>query len=94
VLVFFDTALSYTGDSLDITFGLKTFTLKIDCTDFAAGTYYPHMKVGGSNYENGANANGDLRGNGLAWTNGKSVTLNGRTYKLNTEWSMPTLVIS
>jgi hypothetical protein len=95
-LLFFDTAtsLSYTGDALDITFGLKTFTLKIDCTDFAAGQYNPHMKIDGTNYANGANANGDLRGNGLTWTEGKSVTLNGKTYKLVTNWSMPSLVVS
>lgn len=75
--------------------GAKALIVKIDVTDFAAGTYNPHAKVDGENYYNGgANANGDLRGDQLVYPNGKTVTYNGKTYKLQTNYSMPALVIS
>ena len=89
-LEFFDGANVY---NIIVEFDATTFTLKIDVTDLAPTTIYPHLNVGGSKYENGANANGDIRGNGLTYTNGQSVILNGKSYTINTEWSMPTLVI-
>lgn len=89
-LEFFDGSTIY---SIIVEFDATTFTLKIDVTDLAPTTIYPHLNVGGSKYENGANANGDIRGNGLTYTNGQSVILDGKSYTINTEWSMPTLVI-
>ncbi len=79
-----------------ITFGKTTFEMKIDATDFAVGSQcYPHLKVKGSNYDNGgANANGDIRDRGLTWQEGQSVTLNGKVYTITAAYSMPTLVVS
>lgn len=77
----------------------ETFVFKCDVTDMAAGTFYPHMKVEGNPYNNGkaadttAGKNGDVLGHGLTFTNGQSVTLNGKTYTIKLEWEMPTLVV-
>ena len=90
-LVFFDGSTKY---DFICEFTKTTFTLKIDVTDLSDRTIYPHIEIDGSKYENGANANGDIRGNGLTYTNGQSVTLDGKKYTINTEWSMPTLVIT
>lgn len=77
------------------TFTEDTFVIKYDVTDRAIGTtFYPHMALCDQNYNNGANANGDVRGNGLTYVNGQNVTLNGKKYTIKTEWSMPTLVVS
>ena len=84
---------------LEVTLGVKTFEMKTDITDMAKGTvFYPHLRLiidaeNGLklNYENGANANGDIRDKGLTFTDGKSVTLNGKTYKLTSQYSMPRL---
>lgn len=71
------------------------FVLKVDVTNLAAGTIYPHMKVGGVNYDNGgANANGDVRGRGLKYTEGQGVVFGGKSYTIKTAYSMPTLVIA
>ena len=90
-LEFFDS-----GKTFDIIceFTYTTFVFKIDVTDMAAGTIYPHLRIDGMNYENGANSNGDIRDLGLTFTDGQSVTLNGKTYTIKKEWSMPTLVIN
>ncbi len=89
---FFDGATSF---DFELTNTPTTFVMKIDVTDLATGTkVYPHISLNGENYDNGANANGDVRDNGLSYENGKSVTLNGKTYAINTEWSMPVLSVS
>ena len=70
-------------------------TFKIDVTLFTSCTIYPHLKVKGVNYYNGgANNNGDIRGNGIKFTVGQSVTFNGQVYKIVDAWSMPALEIS
>ncbi len=74
---------------------MDSVVVKIDVTDLAAGTtIYPHLSLNGTNYANGANANGDIRGDDLVYEDGQSVTLNGKTYAIAEEWSMPTLVIT
>ena len=91
-LVFFDGAETY---KLITSFTEDTFVFKIDATDLPAGlTIYPHLSIEGRNYNNGANANGDIRGNGLTFTNGQSVKHGGKVYTIKTQYSMPTLVIA
>jgi len=105
--VFTGTCVDYTADDIKFFDGntyydftmtfptLTTFELKIDVTDISSGTtIYPHAMIDDAKYENGANSNGDIRGRGLTWTNGKSVTLGGKTYTLKNQWSMPTLVVT
>ncbi len=76
-------------------FTLTTVIFKIDVTDLVAGTQiYPHLKLNSICYDNGANYNGDIRGNGLEFTNGETVTLNGKVYTIQQEWYMPKLVVS
>lgn len=89
--VFFDGSTKY---KLLTSFGEDTFTFKIDVTELAVGTIYPHLEVGGVYYVNGKNSNGDIRDNGLTFTNGQSVRLGNKIYTIKTEYSMPTLVIS
>ena len=95
-LKFFDKAVNF---DFTCEFTATTFVLKIDVTDYEAsdfegGTIYPHLKVNEMNYDNGANGNGDIRGRGLTFTEGQSVTLNGKTYTIKKAWEMPILVIS
>ena len=92
-LEFFDGSRVF--ENVTVEFTDTTFVMKIDVTGESNGTIYPHLRVEGANYDNGgANANGDIRDRGLTYTNGQSVSLNGKTYKINTAYSMPTLVIS
>ena len=78
----------------EATFTEDTFVFKCDVTDMKAGTFYPHMTVENVNYDNGgANKNGDIRDRGLTFVDGQSVTLNGKTYTIVKEYSMPTLVV-
>ena len=68
---------------------------KIDVTLLPVGTkIYPHLNVRGVNYFNGANANGDIMGYDLVFTNNQQITLNGQVYKIVRDYSMPTLEIS
>ncbi len=92
-LIFFDNATMY---DLITEFTDTTFTFKIDVTLLTPGmTIYPHLRVKGTVYYNGgANNNGDIRGNGLTFTNGQSVTLNGQTYTIVKEYEMPVLKIT
>lgn len=74
--------------------GETTFKLYVDVTETGYGiTYWPHIRLNGVNYDNGANANGDVRGNGLEFTDGESVVLGDRSYTIVNQWSMPTLVV-
>ena len=92
-LVFFDNATNF--EIIDVQFTATTFSFKIDVTDLDVGTQInPHLKVGGMNYQNGANSNGDIRDNGLSYTDGQKVILGSKTYSIKTAWSMPALVIS
>ncbi|MCH5162253.1 MAG: hypothetical protein J1G38_02045 [Clostridiales bacterium] len=68
-------------------------TFYIDVTDWQIGQTYPHVKINGEKYVNDSNASGDIRGPKLVYTNGQTVTLNGKKYKIETAWSMPTLKI-
>lgn len=90
-IVFFDGVkeFKYTTEVAD-----GKFVLKVDVTDMELGTIYPHIRIGGTNYENGANANGDVRDNGLTFIEGQCVSLNGKIYTIKTQYSMPTLVIT
>ena len=74
--------------------GETTFKLYVDVTETGYGiTYWPHIRLNGVNYENGANANGDVRDNGLVFIDGQSVVLGDRSYTIVSQWSMPTLVV-
>lgn len=88
---FFDANVTFDAD---ITINGDVLTAKIDVTGFSAKEYNPHAKIQGSNYVNGANANGDLRGNRLVYENGKTITVGTRTYTLKTNWSMPALFVT
>ena len=91
-LQFFDNAKLY---DLIVEFTDTTFTFKIDVTLLPAGTtVYPHLRVQGTVYQNGANGNGDIRGNGLKFDGGKKVTFNGQVYTITREYEMPTLKIT
>lgn len=77
-----------------IELGETTFEMYVDVTETGYGiTYWPHIRLNGVNYDNGANANGDVRGNGLEFTDGESVVLGDRSYTIVNQWSMPTLVV-
>lgn len=91
---FFDGATTY--PLLQSQFTAMSFTIQIDVTDLAVGqTLYPHISLDGANYDNGgANNNGDIRGRGLTFADGSSVTLNGKTYTLTKLWEMPCVVVS
>ncbi len=90
-LVFFNEATMY---SLITEFTGGTFTFKIDVTHLPTGTVlYPHLRVKGAVYANGANSNGDIRGNGLVFTDGQEVGYNGKTYRIVKEYEMPVLRI-
>lgn len=95
-LKFFDGATNY---DFTVEFTDDEFVLKIDVTDIDSttlndgGYIYPHMKVDGSNYENGANNAGDVCGNGLTFTDGKSIAFGERKYTLVTKYSMPALFV-
>ena len=74
--------------------GETTFEMYVDVTETGYGiTYWPHIRLNGVNYDNGANANGDVRGNGLEFTDGESVVLGDRSYTIVSQYSMPTLVV-
>lgn len=87
---FFDFTVEFTATE----FVLKIDVTNIDYTKLNDGGYiYPHMKIDGSNYENGSNQNGDVRDNGLTFTDGKTFTFGERKYTLVTKWSMPALFV-
>lgn len=92
-LMFFDGSKMY---DLIAEFEGNTFTFKIDVTHLTPGTaIYPHLRVKGAVYYNGgANNNGDIRGMGLTFKNGQSVTYNGQVYTIVKEWEMPVLKIT
>lgn len=92
-LIFFDNATMY---DLITEFTDTTFTFKIDVTLLTPGAViYPHLRVKGSVYYNGgANNNGDIRGMGLTFTSGQSVTYNGQKYTIVKEYEMPVLKIT
>ena len=91
-LQFFDNAKVY---DLITEFTDTTFTFKIDVTLLTPGTViYPHLRLKGVVYANNSNSNGDICGNGLTFTDKQSVTLNGQTYTIVREWSMPTLRVT
>ncbi len=88
---FFDGATVY---PIEFTINGTSFRFCVDVTDATVGhTYWPHLRLDGINYENGANAAGDVRDRGLTFTNGQSVALNGKIYTITTQYSMPTLVV-
>ena len=79
-------------------YDLTTFTVKfyIDATKIGSGAnIYPKLRltVDGTTtkYVNGANSNGDLRGDSLVFEDGKVVELNGSTYTLSNKYEMPSL---
>lgn len=104
--VFSGTSYGYTAEDLQFFDNAKifdliteftdtTFTFKIDVTHLTPGTVvYPHLRLKGEVYANGSNSNGDILGNGLTFSDGQSVTLNGQTYTIVREWSMPTLRVA
>ena len=103
--VFSGESIGYTAEDLEFFDGTTKFPLiteftyntvvfKIDVTDIATGTtIYPHLKLKGMMYNNGANSNGDIRDRGLQFTDGQRVSLNGKTYTISNKWSMPALIV-
>lgn len=78
-----------------ITFDGTDFVLKVDVTDLKAGTViYPHLSMKGSLYVNGANANGDIRGTDLKFTDGQEITANGKHYIIRRLYEMPALELA
>lgn len=66
---------------------------------------YPHLRIEGENYVNGVNGNSDLVygevdennnivNNYIEFTEGKSVTLGGKTYTLTEQYGMPALSVT
>ena len=92
-LMFFNESTIY---DLITEFDGNKFTFKIDVTNLTPKTkIYPHLRIKGVVYYNGgANNNGDIRGNGLTFTSGQSVTYNGQVYKIIKEHEMPVLEVS
>ena len=92
-LMFFDGSKMY---DIIAEFTETTVTFKIDVTLLTPGTtVYPHLRVKGTVYYNGgANNNGDIRDNGLTFTNGQKITYNGQTYTIVKEWEMPVLKVT
>jgi len=92
-LMFFNEAKMY---DMIVEFTDSTITFKIDVTLLPPGTaIYPHLKVKGVNYYNGgANNNGDIRGNGLTFTNNQRITLGNQVYTIVREYEMPVLKIT
>lgn len=89
---FFDGNVTF--DIADAAFDRRSATFRIDVTDFAAGQFNPHLRVKGSLYVNGANSNGDIRGDELVFVNGQSLSVGGKTYTLSKKWEMPALIIT
>jgi hypothetical protein len=91
--VFFNKSTIYSVAKTEST--ARTMTFYFDVTDWtSADSIWPHLTVAGTNYVNGANANGDIRGNQLEFTNGETLTVNGKTYTISSQWSMPVLTIT
>jgi hypothetical protein len=89
---FFNGGTIYTVDKTEST--PNTMTFYFDVTDWtSANSLWPHLRIAGEKYVNGANTNGDIRGSQLEITE-QTITVNGKTYKLATSYSMPVLTIS
>ena len=105
--VFTGNSLGYTADDIEFFDGGTvypitvefdedngTFRFYVDVTEAGYGlTYWPHLRLKGVNYNNGANANGDIRDRGIQFTNGQTLTFGDRRYTIVTQYSMPTLTI-
>ncbi len=100
---FGDESVVYPVESSE--FDDMTATFRIDVTDVAVGMIYPHLRIEGENYVNGVNGNGDLVygevdennnivNNYIEFTEGKSVTLGGKTYTLTEQYGMPALSVT
>ena len=67
-------------------------TFYVNVTDYDSGTtLWPHLEIDGQKWNgtnNTASSNGDINFSPA----GKTITLNGRTYELKTQWSMPTVI--
>ena len=84
--------VSYDIASLETVDGVTT--IKIDVTDVETGTLInPHLSFAGVNYINGANVNGDVCGNGLAYAQKSVQGSNGKWYVIHTNYSMPSLTV-
>ena len=91
-LLLFDGVTKY---PFTVTFGEDTFVMKVDLSEYREGNViWPHISMAGVNYVNGANNAGDVRGNGLVFENGQSVTYNGLVFSIKEQYSMPTLVVT
>jgi len=74
--------------------GIFETTFYINATNLAAGTrVMPHLSINGVNYVNGANANGDIRGDALVFEDRKNVIVNNKLYVLYSCYSMPVLEV-
>ena len=100
---FGDESVVYPVESSE--FDDMTATFRIDVTDVAVGIIYPHLRIEGENYVNGVNVNGDpvygevdennnIVNNYIEFTEGKSVTLGGKTYTLTEQYGMHALSVT
>lgn len=71
--------------------GIASFKIKV--TDYSVRSYYPHLKLRGKVYAGGGSDAGDIKGEGLAYPNGKFFVKGSKTYALEESWSMPTLKV-
>ena len=83
---FFDGGTVLTVESAESKNGFVTF--KMDVTNLGAGvTFYPHLRINGANWDG---SSGDVK---VSVTT-ESITLDGKTYTLKNQWSMPTVVVA
>ena len=75
---------------------LFTIKFKIDVTNYAPNTYFPHAEytVDGKTTKYPEHKNGDLLVTSSQYNASAGGTLNGKTYSLNLEWDMANLVIA
>ena len=86
---FFDGSTIYAVESYERN-GLKV-TFKMDVTNCSA--VWPHLRVNGQTWD-GASNKADSKGDVKITVTTKSITVNGKTYTLKGQYSMPTVVVS
>ena len=90
--VFFDGDTVYGVESIENDGFVVTF--KINVTDMGAGAaLWPHLKVNGNKWDGANNTssnNGDVKVSAAT----KTITLDGKTYTLKVQYSMPTVVVA
>ena len=89
---FFDGNTVYAVESIENDGFVVTF--KINVTDMGAGAaLWPHLKVNGNKWD-GANNTSSNNGDVKVSATTKTITLDGKTYTLKVQYSMPTVVVA